>query len=236
MAPSWIVPVLNWFAERFGNKLVVFTLDKIRSKLQSIFATRNILILGGSQTGKTSLVLFLTTGKPYVIEGGEIRPPEKTLGYAVVDKRVALSEDLRVKLKRDLPGERDLRTYWRMALEEIRPTGIIYMLDGRIEGRELEGAIREIYDEVLSYYEEGSGAGLESFHIFVNFVDQWGTTPVEIREKLRRISRKFDELLKDHESLHYIRVGCSATQLSPFKDSWIEAERALFSFGADLLR
>ncbi|RMG24762.1 MAG: hypothetical protein D6732_23270 [Methanobacteriota archaeon] len=235
MTPSWITAVVGWFAEKFGGKLVVYTLDKIRGRLQSIFASRNILILGSEQTGKTSLILFLTTGKPYEIVKGEIKPPDKTLGYVVVDKKVSLNEGQWIKLKRDVPGEADLRSYWEMAIDEIKPTGIIYMLDGRLTGEKLENAVTEIFDEVLCHY-EGSGAGLEALHVFVNFVDQWGTTPVANREKLRWISELFDKQLERYKGLQYIRVSFAATQLSPNKDAWIEVERALFAFGADLLQ
>lgn len=235
MSPSWIIAIINWFSKKFGDELIIYTLDRISNRLQSIFASRNILILGEEQTGKTSLILFLTTGKPYVVIDGEIQPPDRTSGYVVIDKKLTLDEGQRIKIKRDVPGDEDLRTYWEMAIEEIKPTGIIYMLDGRHNKVELEKAVNNIYDEVLRYYEEGDGAGLEALHIFVNFLDQWGRDPVKNRQKLRRISDLFDKQLATRESLQYIRVRFSATQLSPYKDSWVETERALFSFGADLI-
>ncbi len=235
MLPTSLTAIITWLAEKFGSKFIVYSLDKIRSKLQSIFASRNILILGSEQTGKTSLMLLLTTGKPYNIVNGEIQPPEKTLGYAVVDKKFTLNEDQWVKLKRDVPGEEDLRAYWEQAIEEVRPTGIIYMLDGRLEKEKLEKAIKEIFDEVLYYYEDNAGVSLEAFHIFVNFADQWGINLLTTREKLRRIEQMFDKQLAEHKNLQYIRFRCAETQLSLNKDSWIDAERALFNFGTDLI-
>jgi len=128
-----------------------------------------------------------------------------------------------------------MRSLWKMAIEQVKPVGIIYMINGRLEKDELEEQIQEIFDEVLCHYEGNQGAGLEAMHIFVNFVDLWGINNVEIRNKLRKISDSFDKRLKSKPSLQYLRVDCSATQLSPNKDSWIETDRALFSFGADLL-
>jgi hypothetical protein len=234
MIPVWLTSVTSWFAEKFGGKIVAFGLDKIRTKLQSVFATRNILILGDSQTGKSSLILYLTTGKPYQIENGQISAPEKTSGYAVVDKKVTVNDNQLV-VKMDLAGDQDMRSLWKMAIEKVRPVGIIYMLNGRLEKDELENEIEEIFDDVLCHYEGNQGAGLEAIHLFVNFVDQWGINNVEIRNKLRKISQSFDKRLNSKPSLLYLRVGVSATQFSPHKDSWIEADRALFSFGSDLL-
>lgn len=234
MIPVWLTAIASWFAEKFGGKIIAFGLDKIRTRLQSIFASRNILILGDSQTGKSSLILYLTTGKPYRIDKGEILPPEKTLGYAVIDKKIDVNEN-QLSVKRDVPGEQDLRAFWKIAIDEVKPVGIIYVINGRLEKDEMEQAIQDIFDDVLCHYEGSQGAGLEALHVFVNFVDQWGKNNVEVRNKLRKISQSFDKRLASKPSLQYLRIGVSATQFSRNKDSWVEADRALFSFGSDLL-
>lgn len=228
---SWITTVAAWFAEKFGGKIVVFGLEKIQSKLREIFASRNILILGGEQTGKSSLISYLTTGRPYEIIRGEIRPPEKTSGYVVLDKKFDLDEHW-LKIKRDVPGEEI--DYWKMAIEEIQPTGIIYMIDGRLSKRKLREAIAEIFDGVLDIYVNGNGSGIEALHIFVNFADQWATTPIETRKMVRYVEEKFDDYLEKYPSLQYIKIGCSASQLSPHKDSWDETKQALYEFSARL--
>lgn len=234
MIPVWLTTVSSWFVEKFGSKIVIFGVDKIRTRLQSIFASRNILILGDKQTGKTSLISYLTTGKPYEINEGKIHSPEKTDGYLVVDKRVSVNDN-QLSIKWDVAGESDMRALWGMAIEKVKPVGIIYMINGRLDKDEMEKAIQEIFDDVLCHYEGNQGAGLKALHVFVNFVDQWGKNKVGIRSKLRKIEQSFDNRITDKPSLEYLEIGFSATQFSPHKDKWREADQALFSFGSNLL-
>lgn len=234
---TWWMLVTKWVADVFGGQITAVAIDRISSRLKSIFATRNILILGDSQTGKTSLINYLSIGKPYEVRKGEIVPPDKTSGYIIVDKKIKLDER-KLKVKYDVAGENDLvtRSIWKMVLTTLKPAGLIYMLDGRLDGVTLENAIDVIFDEILVVYEERKLGGLEALHVFVNFSDIWATSPVVERQKSREIEEMFDERLDKYKNLQNLRVGVSATQLSTNKVAWIELERALFSFGADLLK
>jgi GTPase SAR1 family protein len=230
--PLWLTTLAGWLTNTVGEKITTIAIDRVSERLKTIFATRNILILGDAQTGKTSLINYLTKGRPFNVRGGEAVAPDKTNAYVVVDKKVTL-EDQKVKIKMDVAGEDD--SAWKMALHTLKPSGVIYMLDGRLDNEELEDAVEKIFDEVLIHYAKGSLDGLEALHVFVNFCDAWSTTPVVERKKSRQIEEMFDAHLGEYANLENLRIRVAATQLSINKSSWTEVERALFSFGGDLL-
>jgi hypothetical protein len=226
--------VASWLLRTFGLQILLLAKEALESQWRRLFASRNILILGAQQTGKSSLALFLQKGKPYQVVDGEVRPPDPTAATVIVDKKFAVQNGHWLRIKRDLPGDPDLRTTWASALKEVHPTGIIYMVDGRLDDGELDRAIGDAFDLVLSQYRTGPRE-LLALHVFVNHCDAWARTPADERERLARVTASFESRRRDHQPLETLRFSASATQLSPNRRSWPEVVRALHRFGADLL-
>lgn len=84
-----------------------------------------------------------------------------------------------MRLKADVPGEKDLRETWAQAIKDIRPQGIIFMIDGRRNGAKLKADLSELENDVLSHYRDSLGE-LQAVHVFVNYVDQWAGVAVEV--------------------------------------------------------
>ena len=199
-----------------------------------MFASRNILILGDKNTGKTSLAWFLQHGKPFQIVKDEIRTPDPTLGVAIIDRKFSLQKGNWLNLKQDVPGDARLRETWRQAIMDIRPHGVVYMVDGRLEPQHIQEAVDGIFDHVLCHYQEGLRE-LRTLHVFVNFCDYWLATTASARETLAIVADRFGSRLAEHRMLQDIRFSAAATHLSPNKSAWPETNRALHHFGADLM-
>jgi hypothetical protein len=224
---------VKWIVKNFGADILVAVRDGIQSQWRRVFASKNILILGPRQTGKSSLMLFVQSGTPYEVIKGEIRPPDPTAAAMIVDSKFTLQKDNWLKLKKDVPGDLDLRRTWATAIADIKPIGIIYMIDGR-RPREFAALIDEVFSDVLVHYRTSLGH-LLAFHVFINFGDQWATTPSIRREAVAKITELFETRAGDYAALAYLRFACSVTQLSPHKRSWEETTRAIYHFGADLI-
>jgi hypothetical protein len=224
-------PVASWLLRTFGLQILLLAKEALESQWRRLFASRNILILGAQQTGKSSLALFLQKGKPYQIVDGEIRPPDPTAATVIVDRKFAVQNGHWLRIKQDLPGDPDLRSTWATAVKEIHPAGIIYMIDGRAD---LDQAVADGFALLLAHYASGPRE-LLAFHIFVNHCDAWARTPAAERERLAQVTAKFEELRHGHQQLETLRFSASATQLSPHRRAWPEVVRALHRFGADLL-
>jgi Signal recognition particle receptor beta subunit len=234
--PLWLKDVITWFITTFGGEIVILAKDVLPNQWRRVFASRNILILGDKDTGKTSLVLYLQHGRPYEIVDGEIRLPNSTAGVgAVVDKKFSLQHGNWLKLKKDLPGDLDFRSTWAQAIKDIRPHGIIYMVDGRLLDDEISGVIAAgLRQHILQHYEKGLRE-LAAVHVFVNFADEWANSASSARAKERLIMDAFDTAIQGNAALSHLRFSVSATQLSPNRKTWQETSRALYRFGADLM-
>lgn len=226
--------VASWLLKTFGLDLLVVVKDALESQWRRVFAARNILILGSHQTGKSSLATFLRRGQPYEIVDGEIRPPDPTAAAVIVDRRFAAQKGNWLRIKMDLPGEVDLRSTWTAAIREVRPAGIIYMLDGRAEATALARAMDEAFEYVLSHYATGTHE-LIALHFFVNHADVWASTPARERDLIAQVTDLFEERRRGRRELETLRFAASATQLSPNRRAWPEVTRALHRFGADLM-
>jgi hypothetical protein len=227
--------LVKWFFITFGKDILVAVKDGLQHQWRRAFAARNILILGPKRTGKSSLMQYLLLGHPYEIVEGEIRPPQPTAMAAVVDAKFAVGKGNWLRLKKDLAGDAGLRDVWGQAIKDIRPHGIIYMIDGRRDDETLREDVRGIEQYVLAHYAENGIGELASIHVFVNFVDQWATSPIEARRRLRVAHDELDAVIAMSPAWATLRAGVSGTQLAPVKkNKWDEAERALRHFGADL--
>jgi hypothetical protein len=224
---------LKWVRE-VVVPLIVLTTDYLQSRWRKMFAARNILVLGGKQTGKSSLMLFMQHGQPYEISTGDIKAPAPTAMAAIIDCKFSPDKAEWLRLRRDVPGDRDLRATWKQAIADIRPHGIIYMIDGRQEAAALVRDVSEIKSDVLSHYAEGAGH-LVALHVFLGFCDQWAVDPIGARRRRRIVEDALLEVIESSPALHYLRVHVSETQLSPARKGWVEVERALARFGADLV-
>src|SRR5688500_317660 len=134
-------PVTSWLLRTFGLEVLLLVRDALENQWRRLFASRNILILGSQQTGKSSLAMFLQTGKPYQVVDGEVRPPDPTAATMIVDRKFAVQKGHWLRMRRDLPGDPDLRATWAAALKEVHPVGIIYMVDGRSDEVNLDQTI-----------------------------------------------------------------------------------------------
>jgi hypothetical protein len=225
--------VASWLLKTFGLDILLLAKDALQSQWRRLFASRNILIVGAQQTGKSSLAAFLQRGRPYQVVDGEVRPPDPTAATVIVDRKFAVQKHwLRIKV--DLPGDPDLRTTWGAALKEVHPAGIIYMVDGRLDPPGIERTADEAVGLLLAQYGAGTRE-LLAMHMFVNHCDAWATTPAAEREGLARVTAAFEERRRPHPALQTLRFTASATQLSPNRRAWPEVTRALHRFGADLL-
>lgn len=229
-----IKEAVKWIVVHFGKDILVAVKEALQHQWRRLFASRNILILGPRQSGKSSLLQYLTSGRPYEVVDGEVRPPAPTALAAIVDEKFALQKGNWLRLKRDVPGDVDLRDAWMQAISDIRPHGIIYMIDGRRMDDELRADLRDIGSSVLAHCSANAGH-LATIHVFVGFADQWAATASEQRRRLRLVRDELDDLLTEYPAWAALRLGVGATQLSPNKKSWDETDRALHHFGADLV-
>lgn len=205
----------------------------------ALFHDKNIMILGAKQTGKTALIHLMSEGRPYeVINGQKVVTP--TLLAVIVGREVnlrgpAIGPQGPVKIEADIAGES--RHLWKLNIQKFVPDGIIYMIDGRLEGDALARAVREAFDDVLSCQ-----TGLEklrAFHLFVSFSDLWnsGKHLVVKANKLREVDALFTTLCaKDpyEQRFKNLSYKVHAVHLSKEAASWNEASEALQSFGAGL--
>ncbi|MCS4097454.1 ADP-ribosylation factor-like protein [Salinibacter ruber] len=224
----------KWLAMKFGEDILVFIGDKLKSRYKKYFENKNILILGNKQTGKTSLAYLMTEGKPYKTDdNGDIKTPSPTAMTSVIDQRTKLDEDSWANVKKDVPGDKGLRDTWSDAIEEISPHGIIYMIDGSKSDDEISDSLSDMKEVLSSSYKHGVG-NLEVVHIFVNFSDHWSEGKIKDRENLRKIEDIADKMIVQDRALKNLSIETHRLQLSPNKSSWDEADKAISKFGADL--
>jgi GTPase SAR1 family protein len=239
--PQWLSIILK-IVQTLGPDIVqVFGREELTHYYKKLFPARNILILGPKSSGKTSLKLLLTTGKPYLIIDGVKQPPEPTSAPEIVaGKKFSFRKGDWLKLKTDVPGDVDLRENWKLAIEDAKPCGIIYMVDGNTlvasnqEEISVQKTVDEIFNDVLSVY-ESSHLTLEALHIFVNKSDQWARSVSIERRVVRALQDSFSERHSSKPMLQNMNFDVKVTQLSMNKTSWDEINKALTHFSADLV-
>src|SRR5688572_21871223 len=96
---KWVTDIIRWFVKNFGKDIVILVKNAIQRRWRQYFASRNILILGAKQTGKSSLALFLTTGKPYEIVENTKQGPDPTGITAIIDKKFEIQKGNWLNLK-----------------------------------------------------------------------------------------------------------------------------------------
>lgn len=226
---------VKWVAATFGKELIFVATETLQHYWRRLFAARDILILGDKQTGKTSLLCYLKDGRPYEIVNGAVVAPAPTAMVAVVDAKFAPQQANWLRLRKDVPGDIDLREVWEQSIAEVRPHGIVYMIDGRHDDRTLLDDVGTLREFVLSHYQERLG-NLAALHVLLNFADQWGTTPAEVRRRQRVVRDALEDLCNPSPVLMHLKIDANVVQLSPNRKEWDDAKRAMQRFGADLAR
>lgn len=217
-----------------GEAFVILN-EKLQHQWARLFGARNILILGPTQSGKTSLVLYLKNGKPFYVEqdGGQ-HSPNPTSSIAIIGAKSSVGRGQWVKVASDVPGDVALRETWKQVIDQVAPHGIIFMLDGqRTEMDLIEEIKTTLNSDVLSNFKSGARQ-LATLHVFLNFSDRWAPDAAGARGKEAAVFRAFDELVRDYEKLKYLRFAVSTTHLAPDHNSWAEMKRALQRFAIDL--
>lgn len=221
-------------ARTLGQEAVVVGKDWLQDRWNQLFGSKDILILGPRESGKTSLILYLLDGQPFELRDGEKRTPNPTGTAAVVDEKFKLQHGNWQKIRKDVPGDEALRDTWGQALEDVNPRGIIYMLDGRLDEDELLDVTETIREDVLVHY-ENSLRNLEALHVFLNFADEWADRAETVRTKTGLVRKVLEKHVLNNSFHQNLRTQVSHTQLSPDEHTWGETRRALYRFGADLV-
>lgn len=217
-----------------GREALIIGKDWLQDRWNRLFSSKNLLVLGPKGSGKTSLILYLLNGQPFEIDDGKKRPPNPTATAAIIDQKFKLQHANWQKLQKDVPGDPDLRETWKVALDEVNPRGIIYMLDGRLNDEELAKETGKIRENVLDHY-ENSLRNLATLHVFLNFADRWADSTEAVREKKNLVEDTLESEVVSDSFYRKLRTEVSATHLSPDHHSWKQTRRALYKFGADLV-
>lgn len=223
-----------WLYQNYGKEISAVVSKQLQSVYARLFSKKNILILGNRQCGKTALVLLMTEGHPYKQVKGEKEMPNPTALSAVIDKPFTPDKGAWLRIKQDVPGDIALRDTWRQAMIDVKPEGIIYMVDGRLGSKEIKKAIKEADDWVLEFYNNDIRE-LKAFHVFVNFSDLWATSPESRRTTERLIRAGFEKLLDQRAALKHLgSFSIQSIQLALNATDWKDAQKALKHFAVAL--
>ena len=176
------IAIVKFLTDLFGTEVFGVAGERLQGWVKRLFASQNILVLGPKATGKSSLVNFLIENTPYSVnkEGEKITPEPTGIG-AIINKKASLHTGDWVKIKSDLPGDQGLRYTWKQSIHDFDPNGIIYMLNGQhlllsgeVNQESVQASMDELFDDVLSYYEEG--CGISRLFSFVSITKTAGPT------------------------------------------------------------
>lgn len=232
--------IITWLGREFGKDIAIFLVSNLQEYWRKRFSGRNILVLGPKGAGKTSLILLMSEGRPFLVKDGHIQPPEPTAPLGVlVDVDVSVDKEAWLQIKKDVSGEEKTRSLvWKQAIHDFKPHGIIYMIDGRKDDAIIKKEVGDIFSDIFAYYSSELGC-LIAVHIFVSFSDIWGKPDRKaIKKKLRMIEDHYDSILDstdENKRFQPIRTDVHAIHLSPNATQWNEAEEALAAFSADLI-
>jgi signal recognition particle receptor subunit beta len=218
--------------QKYGIEVLVYTIDSIQSHYRRLFRAKNILILGPKSSGKTSLIYLLRYGAPFIKKkDGTIETPDPTAMGIIVGHKFSPRTGHWASVSKDLPGDEGLRFEWTEAIKELKPHGIIYIVDGTSSN---DSAMVE---DIKQLFESAYSTGIQplaAFHVFINFSDMWAKSESSKRSRLRKFEEKLDSVFSENPSWSHLRVGTHATTLSSNVSSWPEANRAVEKFGTDL--
>lgn len=229
----WLGNFIKFIFNIFRKEILIFGVSKIKKKWRNYFMNRNILVFGPKASGKTSLLLLMKEDRPFEIVNGDRKSPSPTVITAILDEKFKLQKNIWMNLKMDVPGDLDLRKTWEIAIQQVRPQGIIYMIDGS-KSEQLENFTNDIWENVLVHYTD-SYLSIKVIHIFINFMDKWATSNAKKRKLEFQLIERFEKLRDKHPEMMDFDFQVSSIQLSPNEDEWNAAKKALLLFGASLM-
>ncbi|MCW1967114.1 MAG: hypothetical protein KIH69_003195 [Anaerolineae bacterium] len=223
--------------------------QKVINFIKRPFDNRNVLILGAQGSGKTSLLNYLSSGKPYIedLHGNRIAP-SPTANIAIINEHIddaanieklnwvqRLLQAPNEKLLRDVAGElvtseNEVEKQKLLSIfKEIDPHGIIYLIDGRKSGPALKHAVDEAFEYVLARY-CAEQRRLRAFHLFVGFCDQMNFD--ERANKLGEVTTLFSlrSRVPTYKWLSQINVSMALTHLNIEANYWQETDTAINQF------
>lgn len=203
-----VVGVIETAAKVPGT--LVETYSNLRDFIYVRYYGLPFIVLGSRQTGKTTLIKWLSDGQKYI---DNFEPSPTAGGGDVVPKFNTHVDDetVRTNIQRDVGGEYTMwETDWIDLFRQTEPSGIIFMLDHQ--------DVR-VHKEALNFVlqmidEEGSAKkNLKAILILVNKSDLWGpdvsldTVLKNYGTEMRRV-----RLLASRLGLWYEVHSCSLTQ------------------------
>jgi len=236
-----VTPATQWASDAFvkwvrastdGDLVRQFdAVGDLTKMVRDQFEGHNILVLGPRSAGKSTLLSYMRTGRP-MPPGGDL--PNRSLGAVIYGKRPNLDANRWSKLKEFKDG--DYRSLWKLMIEEIRPDGIVYMLDGRKGQATTLTEVEHFASDVLSVYVDAQ-LNLpcpRAIHIFLNFADVWAKSDKVARELKRHVENALAELIENNSVFESVKADVTVTQLATTRSAWDEADNAINRLGADL--
>lgn len=242
---GFVIGFMIWGASsetgrQLANSVLILGRDKLTRFWSRNWPSKNVLILGERESGKTALGWMLTEDKPYRTEDGQRVPPSPSLGLAITaDPKgmltsAVISRDSQIQGARvefDTPGDPQAQsTTWVQMIDGVDPEGIIYMITGCNNVNKMAEQLDVLANNILTYY-ASDPRNLRVLFIFINFMDKWNDgvgakAELEMRWRLalsKIVGMKFPGLGR-------VRIGVAGTQLNPEKNSWPEAKIAMTQF------
>jgi hypothetical protein len=228
----WLVGYSTRTGHEMANSVMVFGRNKLTAFWSRHWPSKNILILGERNAGKTALGWMLTEGTPYKMVDGVKEAPTPTAALVTVsDPRVILSRDSVVqgaRLQQDVAGEAVVD--WLTLIDELNPEGIVYMIEGNHDLEIKTEQLNGLANNVLTYY-GNEPRRLRVLYLFINHMDIWGTSGGDKMQMERQWRTGLLNLIeRDFPALKNVRIGVAGTHLNPNRDSWPEAKIAMTQF------
>ena len=238
-----IVAAIKFISANFGTEILVISGNKLTGWAKRLFASSNVLIFGAKATGKSCLVNFMMTGKPYTVsqDGDKVTPAPTGMG-AILDSKITLHQNDWHKLKMDFPGDPELRHTWKRGIEDFDPNGIVYMMNGQhmvidavINQKAVETVVTEMFTDVLSFYSTNL-RNLKAVCICINFCDLWSHNSTGENRLVRAVRDAIERQQDANHIFQPLNFSVHATQLWSGSKNWNETKQAIAHLGADLMR
>ena len=233
---------VTWLANEI-KQLQFITAKQLSPDFGAQLGGHNVLVLGHKSAGKTALLWYMEYGRPMAVHGAG---PAPTLGTVIIGKDFNINKNKWAKVAKDIPGDRpDL---WEVVIEDVQPTGIIYMLNPRGDQAVIDEEINRLFSWVFNIYKKTTKplAKPKVLHVFLNFADKWAMSAGALSNTAVRKAKQYtldsltDRLEREPEFAS-MKVDVAVTQLSPdakplptCRSPWPEAKNAIDRFGADL--
>ncbi|MDX2066231.1 MAG: hypothetical protein SFX74_10855 [Fimbriimonadaceae bacterium] len=215
-------------------------LEPIKTAARNTFEGRCFVVLGPVESGKSALVWYLKTGKPYEEINGTRRPPGKTTaafiaanatldqvggGHGVIESEVG-GEWFENDANLDAVHE-ELRT--------MQPKGVIYMLNAKHSIDKVDEHLMLLKTRVFDAYAEGIAKPPRAILVLLNFTEGMSRNTAaaradNVQQQIRR------SLSKDgnYAAMSSTRVIVKPTSLAIHLDSYASVDSAIQAFRREL--